>query len=89
MNESKPRKYQHLWEQLRDNYNLQLTAPRSAHETIMQALRRESLQDTVFRFKCVEKRKAFRIRYVSIGNDLCIYLDWLDNIPKDFVGGRK
>lgn len=87
--QEKSRKYQHLWEQLRDNSHLQLTAPRSAHGTIMQALRRESLYDTVFRFKCVEKRRAFRIRFVSIGNDLCIYLDWLNKIPKDFVAGRK
>lgn len=85
----KPRKYQHLWEQLRDNSHLQLTAPRSAHETIMQALRRESLNDTVFRFKCVERRRAYRIRYNSVGDLLIIYLDWLDKIPKDFVAGRK
>ena len=86
--ETQPRKYQHLWEHLRDNSHLQLTAPRTAHETIMQALRRESLYDTVFRFKCVEKHKAYRIRYNSVGNLLIIYLDWLSRIPKDFIAGR-
>jgi len=87
--QEKPRKYQHLWEHLRDNSHLQLTAPRSGHSTIMQALRKESLADTVFRFKCVEKRRAFRIRFNSIGDLLVIYLEFTDRIPKDFIGGRK
>lgn len=89
MSNERPRKYQHLWEQLRDNSHLILTAPRSSHPTIMQALRRESLEDKVFRFKCVEKRKAFRIRFNSVGDMLNIYLDWTSNIPVDFIAGRK
>jgi hypothetical protein len=83
------RKYQHLWEHLRDNSHLQLTAPKSTHPTIMQALRRESLADTVFRFKCVEKGRAYRIRFAAAGDCLLIHLEWISNIPKDFIGGRR
>lgn len=83
------RKYQTMWEQLRDYGYLQVNAPRSAHKTILQAVRKESNKDTVFRFKCVERGRSYVIAYNQVGDIIYMRLEWKDKVRKKFISSRK
>ena len=80
------RKYQAIWEQLKAEGYLQLESPRASHKTIMRALRKESVNDSMFRFNAVEvKHQSYQVGYNSVGDLLFIRLEWKDTIPDNFT----
>lgn len=83
------RKYQHIWTQLKRDEYLEITAPSDLHNTVMRALRKESLKDTVFRFKCVEASRSYSIRFNSVQDLLFIRLEFINSIPKKFVNHKR
>lgn len=83
-----PRKYEHIWAALKVAKPLaqvSLTLPREAHKTVLNALRKESLGDRIFRAECIEKNKSFEIGFNQIGDTLLLYLRWKDYVTKAFV----
>ena len=84
------RKYQAIWEQLKAEGYIQLESPRPSHRTIMRALRKESVNDSMFRFHCVEvRRQSYQVGYNSVGDLLFIRLEWKDTIPDNFTYKTK
>lgn len=81
-------KYDHIWERLKAEQRLTITSPASSHKTILRALRALSAQDTVFRFKCVEDNRHYRIEFNSIGEVLMLRMEWRDGIPRKFVNHK-
>ena len=80
------RKYQAIWEQLKAEGYIQLESPKPSHKTIMRALRKESVNDSMFRFKAVEERhQSYQVGYNSVGDLLFIRLEWKDTIPDNFT----
>lgn len=94
MSLAEPRKYQHIWEALKevDPSNpgsttklVSLELPRESHKTVLNALRKESLRDRTYRFKCIEEGTSFEIGYTQIGDLLQVYLRWKNHITSAFV----
>lgn len=84
------RKYEEVWEALKQIKpgSLELVVlelPRDQHKTILNALRKESLKDRVFRFKCIEENRSFEIGFNQIGDMLQLYLRWKDYVTEAFV----
>lgn len=78
-------KYQELWDELKSKETMILDSPKKSHKTILQALRRKSVKDSVFRFKCVERGVSYTIGYNSVNDTLFIRLEWKNTIPKKFT----
>ena len=78
------RKYQALWEQLKEEKNIELDAPRETHKRIVSGLCKESLKDLSTRNKYAQRGKSFIIRHSQIKDTLYITLDELDKIHPTF-----
>ena len=87
--ESGGRKYQAMWNTLKELEYLDLDAPKESHNTILKALRKESGKDSVFRFKCVENGVSYTIGFNSLDGLLLLRLEWKDYIPKKFTYKAK
>jgi len=83
--ESEERKYEKLWNDLKTKEFLQLELPRESHKSLLQALRRESARDSLYRFKAVDRGQSYVIRYNSVGVLLFIRIEWKDSIPSKFT----
>lgn len=79
-------KYLALWNELKTRKFATVELPRSEHELIIKAMRRESADDTGFRFKCVEADCWCTIGYAQIDNKLYLHLDFhAGSPPQSFV----
>ena len=83
--------FKSLWEKLKkadtdgDLYlNIEVVASQQA--ALLLGLRKQSLKDKAFRFKCIEKSKSFTIGYNSLSDTLQLYLKWRPYVTNAFAG---
>lgn len=84
------RPYLEAWEAVKKASELKVTyahfnLDKSLHKRFMQGLRRESMRDRAFRFRCIENGKSFEIGYNSIGDMLQVYFRWKPYVTPSFV----
>ena len=78
------RKYQALWEQLKLEKSLELTAPRDTHKRLISGLCKESLKDLGARNKYAQAGKSYIIRHSQIRDTLYLVLEERDKVPPSF-----
>lgn len=78
------RKYQALWEQLKEEKSIELNIPRDTHDRVTSGVEKESRKDLSTRNKYVKAGKSYIIRRAGIGDTLYLSLEERNKVPPTF-----
>ena len=68
------RKYESIWVQLKRDYVISVSANPSAHNRIIQAVKKEKANDIGFRYLKAESGKKCSLKHISAGKLIKFYL---------------
>ncbi len=73
------RKYQPIWNELKQYYTASCVAPTTSHRRIIQAVRKERTKDDGWQLQIVEKGARYWMRHSIVGSRITFYL--IDKSP--------
>lgn len=76
------RKYERLWNTIRKEREVTISAALSQHSKIIQAVRKEKATDMGFRYLNVENKERYELKEEVVGKTIKFYLLQMAYIPK-------
>lgn len=68
------RKYSDIWEALKAQSHVTLAVPIPLHKRVIKGVINTKDRDVIFKFECSEKKRDYRIEYISEQSRIRIFL---------------